>query len=118
MIHGWVSTVHGHCTTHDLYRLYLIIVKTHVMQSNILTCMQQPSIHCYYETVVKLTAVNRFSSCVIRAILVQLKCFAVDRRDGATIAEVGLFRKYRLNRVLSLRTGDPEEYDIWNETLP
>ena len=48
------------------------------------------------------------------ATLVQPKWLVVDRRVGATISEVGLFRKYFLNRDLSLRAGDPDENDIYN----
>ena len=51
------------------------------------------------------------------ATLVQPKWFVVDRRVGATISEFGLFRKYFLNRDLSLRSGDPEENDIYSNDI-
>ena len=59
-----------------------------------------------------LTILNNASSCVIMATLVQPKWSVVDLRVGATISEFGLFRKYFLNRDLSLRAGDPDENDI------
>lgn len=46
------------------------------------------------------------------ATLVQPKWLVVDRRVGATISDIGLFRKYFLKRDLSLRAGDPDENDI------
>ena len=61
---------------------------------------------------IALTILNNASSCVIMATLVQPKWLVVDRRVGATISEVGLLRKYFLNRDLSLRAGDPDENEI------
>lgn len=67
--------------------------------------------HSYFSPL-RLTPVNRLSSCVRIAILFQLREFIRERSAGAITATGGLLRKYLLNVDLSLSARNPEEYDI------
>ena len=60
----------------------------------------------------EITAVKRPSSCVSKAILVQLKCLIVECKAGDAMFMFIVFLKYRRNLLLSLREADVDAYEI------